>query len=137
MYVIPPNRDLSILHGVLYLLEHPAASGPRLPIDFFFRSLAEDLRERSVGVMLSGMGTDGTAGMRAIKEQCGAVFVQDPEIGEIRQHGPERHSRGLADVIAPVEELPARILEYTRHASAPGAVAQDAVPGMRPAWKRS
>jgi two-component system CheB/CheR fusion protein len=49
-----------------------------LPIDFFFRSLAEDMRDGSVGVILSGMGTDGTIGMRAIKEQCGAAFVQDP-----------------------------------------------------------
>ena len=129
VYVIPPNRDLSILHGVLYLLEHPATSGPRLPIDFFFRSLAEDWRERSVGVMLSGMGTDGTAGLRAIKEHCGAVFVQDPKSAKFDSMVRSVIHEGLADVIAPVEELPARILEYARHASVPGPAAQDADAG--------
>src|SRR6185503_11777318 len=66
VYVIPPNKDMSILHGVLHLLPRP--TGLNLPIDFFFRALAEDQHERSVGVLLSGMGSDGTLGLRAIKE---------------------------------------------------------------------
>ncbi|MGA9655545.1 MAG: chemotaxis protein CheB, partial [Polyangia bacterium] len=74
VYVIPPNKNLSILHGVLHLLAPAAPRGLRLPIDFFFRALAADLRDRSVGVILSGMGSDGTLGLRAIKEQAGAVF---------------------------------------------------------------
>lgn len=60
VYVIPPNRDLSILHGVLHLLEPVSPRGFRLPIDFFFRALAEDQRHHSIGVILSGMGSDGT-----------------------------------------------------------------------------
>ena len=79
VYVIPSNRDLSILHGVLHLLEPAARHGLRLPIDFFFRSLADDQQEHSIGVILSGMGSDGTLGLRAIKEKAGAVFVQTPE----------------------------------------------------------
>ena len=78
VYVIPPNKDISILHGVLHLLDPTAPRGLRLSIDFFFRSLADDRRERSVGVILSGMGTDGTLGLKAIKEKAGVVFVQDP-----------------------------------------------------------
>src|ERR1700692_96891 len=78
VYVIPPNKDLSILHGVLHLLAPAAPRGLRLPIDFFFRSLAADRQERSIGAILSGMGSDGTLGLRAIKEKAGAVFVQTP-----------------------------------------------------------
>jgi two-component system, chemotaxis family, CheB/CheR fusion protein len=78
VYVIPPNKDMSILHGVLHLLEPAAPRGLRLPIDFFLRSLAQDQQERSIGVILSGMGSDGTLGLRAIKEKAGVVLVQDP-----------------------------------------------------------
>ena len=60
VYVIPPNKDMSILRGVLHLLTPASPRGLRLPIDFFFRSLAQDQQERSIGVILSGMGSDGT-----------------------------------------------------------------------------
>ena len=66
VYVIPPNKDMCILHGALHLLVPVAQRGLRLPIDFFFRSLADDLQDRSIGVILSGMGSDGTLGLRAI-----------------------------------------------------------------------
>jgi two-component system, chemotaxis family, CheB/CheR fusion protein len=71
VYVIPPNKDMSVLHGVLHLLEPTMPRGLRLPIDFFFRSLAEDQREHSVGIILSGMGTDGTLGIKAIRNLAG------------------------------------------------------------------
>ncbi len=130
VYVIPPNRDLSILHGVLYLIEQSNGPGPRLPIDFFFRSLAEDWRERSVGVILSGMGTDGTLGLRAIKEQCGAVFAQDPKSAKYDSMVRSVIHEGLADVVAPVEELPKRILDYVSQSLRPifedhGGTAED------------
>ena len=72
--MIPPNYDMSILHGVLHLLAPVAPRGLRLPIDFFLRALADDQRDGSIGVILSGMGSDGTLGVRAIKEHAGAVF---------------------------------------------------------------
>lgn len=75
VYVIPPNKDLSILHGVLHLLEPASPRGLRLPIDFFFRSLAQDRQDASIGVILSGMGADGTLGLRAVKEKAGLVLV--------------------------------------------------------------
>ncbi len=77
VYVIPPNKDMSILHGVLHLLTPAAPRGLRLPIDIFFRALAQDQQERSIGVILSGMGSDGTLGVRAIKENAGEVLVQE------------------------------------------------------------
>lgn len=115
VHVIPPNRDLSILHGVLYLLEHPPELGPRQPIDFFFRSLAEDLHKRSVAVVLSGMGTDGTDGAKTIKEHGGVVFVQDPESAKFDSMARSAIQAGVADDVATAEELPRRILEYFQH----------------------
>ena len=64
VYVIPPNKSMSILHGVLHLFEPSEKRGLRLPIDFFLRSLADDRHERAVGVILSGMGSDGSIGLR-------------------------------------------------------------------------
>jgi len=116
VYVIPPNKDMSILHGVLHLLDPAAPRGLRLPIDFFFRSLADDAEERSIGVILSGMGTDGTMGLKAIKGKAGVVFVQDPASAKFDGMPRSAVEAGLADVVAPVEALPGRIIAYLHHA---------------------
>ena len=115
VYVIPPNQDLSILHGVLHLLAPVAPRGLRLPIDFFLRSLADDQRDGSIGVILSGMGSDGTLGVRAIKEQAGAVFVQTPASAKFDSMPRSVIDAGLADVIAPAEELAGKIAAYLAH----------------------
>jgi len=115
VYVIPPNKDLSILHGVLHLLEPTAPRGLRLPIDFFFRSLADDWQEQSIGVILSGMGSDGTLGLRAIKEKAGAVFVQAPASAKFDSMPRMAIDAGLADMVAPAEELPGKIIDYLKH----------------------
>jgi len=112
VYVIPPNKDMSILHGVLHLLEPAAPRGLRLPIDFFFRSLALDQQERSIGVILSGMGSDGTLGLRAIKEKAGVVLVQEPATAKFDGMPRSAIDAGLADMVAPVDELPRRIIAY-------------------------
>jgi len=115
VYVIPPNKDLSLLHGVLHLLDPVAPRGLRLPVDFFFRSLAEDAEEHSIGVILSGMGSDGTLGLKAIKGKAGAVFVQDPASAKFDGMPRSAIDAGLADVVAPVEALPGKILAYLKH----------------------
>ena len=115
VYVIPPNRDLSVLKGVLHLLEPVSPRGLRLPIDSFFRSLADDQQERSIGVILSGMGSDGTLGLRAIKEKAGSVFVQAPASAKFEGMPRSAIDAGLADVVAPAGELAARILLYLQH----------------------
>ncbi|MBK8617361.1 MAG: PAS domain-containing protein [Anaerolineales bacterium] len=116
VYVIPPNKDLSILHGVLHLLAPLAPRGLRLPIDFFFRALAEDQQEHSIGVILSGMGSDGTLGLRTIKEKGGSVFVQSPQTAKFDGMPHSAIDAGLADVIATVDELPASISAFIHHA---------------------
>lgn len=116
VYVIPPNKDMSILHGVLHLLEPAAPRGQRLPIDFFLRSLADDRQERSIGVILSGMGSDGTMGLRAIKGKAGLGLVQEPATAKFDSMPRSVIEAGLADIVAPAEELPGKIIDILRHA---------------------
>ena len=115
VYVIPPNKDMSILHGVLHLLEPAAPRGLRLPIDFFLRSLARDQEEKSIGVILSGMGSDGTLGLRAIKEKAGLVLVQDPSTAKFDGMPRSAVDAGLADIVAPASELPGKIMGLRQH----------------------
>ena len=112
VYVIPPNKDMSLLHGMLHLLAPVATRGLRLPIDFFLRSLAQDQQEHSVGVILSGMGSDGTLGLRAIKEAAGVVLVQEPATAKFDSMPRSAIDAGLADIVAPADELPGKILDY-------------------------
>jgi chemotaxis methyl-accepting protein methylase/chemotaxis response regulator CheB len=116
VYIIPPNKDMSILHGVLHLFEPTAPRGLRLPIDSFLRSLASDRQEHSIGVILSGMGSDGTMGLRAIKEKAGLVMVQEPASAKFDGMPKSAIAAGLADIIAPAEDLPGKIIDYLRHA---------------------
>jgi len=115
VYVIPPNKDMSILHGHLYLFEPAAPRGLRLPIDFFLCSLADDLQEHSIGVILSGMGSDGTMGLRAIKEKAGLALAQEPVSAKFDSMPRSAIEAGLVDLVAPAEDLPATIIECLRH----------------------
>ncbi|HTP30114.1 MAG TPA: chemotaxis protein CheB [Anaeromyxobacteraceae bacterium] len=130
VYVIPPNKDMSIYRGTLHLLPQAAPRGLNLPIDCFFRSLASDQQERSIGVILSGMGSDGTLGLRAIKEKAGAGFVQSLSSAKFDGMPSSAMEAGLADVVAPVEELPAKILAYREHAP---YISQPYVPSLEQA----
>ncbi len=114
VYVIPPNRDLSIRHDSLYLLVPVAPRGLRLPIDYFFRALADDRHEHAIGVVLSGMGSDGTLGLHAIKEHGGLVLVQDPATAEFGDMPRSVIDNGLADIVAAADELPLRIIATLR-----------------------
>ena len=115
VYVIPPNKDLSLLHGKLHLLDPIAPRGLRLPIDFFLRTLAEDCQEKSIGVVLSGMGSDGAFGLRAIKERSGLTLVQDPASALADSMPRSAISAGVVDIIAAPEALPGRIADYLHH----------------------
>jgi chemotaxis methyl-accepting protein methylase/PAS domain-containing protein len=115
VYVIPPNKDLSLLHGRLHLLEPVERRGLRLPIDFFLRTLAEDRQEKAIGVILSGMGSDGMFGLRAIKEKGGLTLVQDPASASADSMPRSAIEAGVADIIAVPEDMPARIAAYLKH----------------------
>ncbi|MFA7061728.1 MAG: chemotaxis protein CheB, partial [Pedobacter sp.] len=112
VYVIPPNKDMSIKSRTLYLHDPDMKHGLRLPIDSFLRSLAEDCNEQSIGVILSGMGSDGTLGLCAIKEERGLTLVQDPSTAKFDSMPKSVMDAGFADIVAPAEELPARIADF-------------------------
>jgi two-component system CheB/CheR fusion protein len=117
VYVIPPNADLSILHGTLTLMEPVLTKGLRLPIDLFFRYLADDQDGKAIGIILSGMGSDGTLGVRALKERTGIVMVQDPNSTKFNSMSESAIATGLVDYIAPAEMLPKLLMEYVEHIS--------------------
>ena len=114
-YIIPPNAEMSILHGVLHLMEPVAQRGLRLPIDSFFRSLAQDREERAICIVLSGTGTDGTRGLRAVKGEGGIAMVQDPESAGYDGMPRSAIATGLADYILPPGEMPEQLIKYVRH----------------------
>lgn len=119
VYVIPPNKDLSILHDTLHLLDPVAPRGLRLPIDAFLCSLADDRRERAIGIILSGMGADGTRGLRAINERGGLALVQDPATAKFDAMPRSAIDAQLADIVAPPGELARRIVAHLQHPAAP------------------
>lgn len=114
VYVIPPNKDMSISKRTLCLHDPEAETkhGLRLPIDFFFHSLAEDAAEQSIGVILSGMGSDGCKGLAAIKEQGGLTLAQEPSSAKFDSMPKSAIDAGLVDIVASAEELPARIIDF-------------------------
>ena len=115
VYVIPPNKSMSILNGVLHLFEPMEVRGLRLPIDFFLRSLADDRHERSIGLILSGMGSDGSSGLKSIKERNGIVMVQEPSNAKFDSMPRNAIDSVLADIVAPANLLPERLIEFLKH----------------------
>jgi two-component system CheB/CheR fusion protein len=115
VYVIPPNTSMSILKRVLHLFPPVEARGLRLPIDFFFRSLADDQQELSIGCILSGMGSDGTIGLRYIKEKNGIVMVQEPSTAKFDSMPRNAIETIIADIVAPANELPVRLIDFIKH----------------------
>jgi len=115
IYVIPPNKSMSILKGMLHLFEPVESRGLRLPVDFFFRSLADDQRELAVGIVLSGMGSDGSAGIRAIKEQNGIVLVQEPSTAKFDSMPRNAIESVLVDIVAPAHELHHKLVDFLNY----------------------
>ncbi|MDI1245903.1 MAG: chemotaxis protein CheB, partial [Rhodoferax sp.] len=114
VYVIPPGRDLSLMHGVLHLFEPTEARGLRQPIDFFFKSLADDRQHNSIGVILSGMGSDGTLGLRAIRQAGGAAFAQSPASAQFDSMPRSAIDADVVDAVASADELPAKVIAFIK-----------------------
>jgi len=112
VYVIPPNKNMSIKDNVIHIFDYKETKTIHLPIDFFFSSLAEDKKEKSIGVILSGMGNDGTVGLREIKKKGGGVFIQEPSTAKFQGMPLSAIEEGLADVISTVKTMPPKIISY-------------------------
>lgn len=116
VYVIPPNKDVAILNGVLHLMDLPQPRGLNLPIDNFFRSLAQDQGSNAICIILSGTGTDGTLGLKQIKGEVGMVMVQDEKSAKYAGMPRSAIATGLVDYITPVNMMPEQLIKYTKHA---------------------
>lgn len=125
VYVIPPNTELTVVGTTLHLGAPAEPRGMRLPVNILFSSLAGGQGERAIGVVLSGMGSDGTAGLEAIKAVGGLTAVQDPESAQFDSMPRSAINAGCADIVATPSELPERILAVVREAS---AVSGEALP---------
>ena len=110
VYVIPPDSELTIAQGHLRLAPPAQPRGMRLPIDVMLNSLARDQGDRAIGVVLSGMGADGTTGLQAIRSQGGLTLVQSPETAQFDSMPHSAIAATCADIVAPPEAMPARIL---------------------------
>ena len=113
VYVIPPGSELTVLGGALHLARPAEPRGQRLPIDVLFSSLARELGERAIGVVLSGMGSDGSRGLQAIKTQGGLTLAQKPESAQFDSMPRSAIAEGCVDIIDLPADLPARILSVT------------------------
>jgi len=125
VYVIPPNTQLSVLDGALKLARPTEPRGQRLPVNVLFSSLASEQGERAIAVLLSGMGSDGTLGLQAIKAVGGLTVVQDPESAQFDSMPKSAIAAGCADIVAPPAELPARIRAYVARVGDPDIPCQD------------
>jgi two-component system CheB/CheR fusion protein len=114
IYINPPGKDMGILEGRLQILD-TTGDVPHLPVNYFFRSLAMDRGENAAGIILSGMGTDGTLGLQAIKAELGLIMVQDPETARYDGMPGSALETGLADFVLAPEEMPEKLLHYIDH----------------------
>ena len=117
IYIIPPNKDLGILDGKLQLMEPIEPHGLRMPINYFFTSLAQDQGDKSVGIILSGFGTDGSIGLKSIKASGGVSIAQDPSTAGSEGMPTSAINTGLVDIILSPEEMPEKLLSYKKSSS--------------------
>ncbi|MGZ6126034.1 MAG: chemotaxis protein CheB, partial [Myxococcales bacterium] len=115
VYVIPPNTDLSLEGNSLRLVPWERSRKPHLSIDFFFRSLAAERGAQAIGVVLSGSGSDGTEGLRAIKSEGGITFAQEPQTAAFGYMPQSAISAGVVDTGMPIPALARELVRLSRH----------------------
>ncbi|WP_365867967.1 chemotaxis protein CheB [Arsukibacterium sp.] len=123
VYVIAPNTELRVEHGVLKLATPTEQRGMRLPVNILFSSLAAGLGENAIGVILSGMGNDGSLGVQAIKAAGGITAAQLPASAHFSSMPESAIATGAVDIIAATEQLTARILSVRAHTPSPDITA--------------
>jgi two-component system CheB/CheR fusion protein len=124
VYISPPGGRLTILNGTLLRMEPGNEKTAHLPIDAFFRSLAQDQRERAICIVLSGTGTDGTLGMKAIKGESGMAMVEEPQSAKYAGMPASAIATGLADYVLPPAAMPKELIAYAQGPYLTGAAAQ-------------
>ncbi|MEO3429596.1 chemotaxis protein CheB [Pelagibius sp. CAU 1746] len=134
VYTIPPGVYLALHNGALRISKPSERHGARLPFDFLLRSLAGDVGERGVCVVLSGMGADGSLGAKAVKEKDGLVIAQDPDEADFDGMPRSVIKTGIVDLVLPAAEIPAAIIRYDRRAIQIGEQGGFSASGDKPDW---
>src|SRR5690349_2816348 len=129
VYVIPPDRRLHITNAEIATAEFDEPRGKRAPIDLFFRSLAEQHGD-GCAVILTGAGSDGAVGVRAVKESGGIILVQDPVEAEFPSMPRSAIATGSADFVLSVREIAQRLVELVREKA--DGVPQAGLRGLNP-----
>ncbi|HEY4383137.1 MAG TPA: chemotaxis protein CheB, partial [Ktedonobacteraceae bacterium] len=117
VYVIAPNTDMTLSQGVLQLMPRTEAGGQHLSIDTFLRSLAESRAAGALGVILSGMATDGTLGLQAIKAEGGMTFAQEPASAQFSEMPNSAITAGCVDFVGSPEAIARELTRISRHPS--------------------
>jgi two-component system CheB/CheR fusion protein len=115
VYLNPPHRDVAVMNKTLQLMEPHYNGGAKLSIDAFFRSLAEELGENSICLIFSGSGSDGSLGLKSVRDKGGLVMVQQPEQAKYDGMPRSAINTGMVDRVMPVEKMPAELIQYTTH----------------------
>lgn len=114
VYVAPPGKYIALLGGVLHLMSKEGTDSVHLPVDYFFRSLAADQKERAVAIILSGTGADGSLGLAAIHGEAGLVMAQEPTSAQYPGMPQSAIATRMVDFVLPAKELPTQLLAYVR-----------------------
>ena len=132
VYVIPPNKYLAIRDGILHLSAPITDRGMRMPIDFFFRSLSESQDEKAIGIILSGTGSDGTFGLKAIKGHGGLAIAQTPDTAQYDGMPRSAIATGIVDYVLPIQEMPRMLVHYVQHSYIKDGVKPEEFPEKAP-----
>lgn len=112
VYVIPPNKRLALVDGVIRLSPAEKRTGPRVVIDYFFRTLAEAYAQNAVCLILSGTGSDGSLGLKYVKQRNGFAIAQEPDDAEYDAMPRSAIATNLVDWILPVQEMPTKLIRF-------------------------
>lgn len=112
VYLIPGNKNIVLNGAKLELQDRAPINRLNLPIDLFFESLARERKDKAIGIILSGTGSDGTKGAKAIKEAGGTIFVQDPQLAKFDGMALSIITNDLADFSLPVQNIPQELLHF-------------------------
>ncbi len=114
VFVCPPGKNLALLNRRLHLMDSPKHNSANLPIDYFLRSLAEDIQEMGIGIILSGTGTDGALGLKAIKGVSGMTMVQEPKTAKFDGMPSSAIAMGDVDFVLPAEKMGLQLIQYSK-----------------------
>jgi two-component system, chemotaxis family, CheB/CheR fusion protein len=114
VFVCPPGKNLALLNHRLHLMDSQKHDSQHLPIDYFLRSLGEDVQEMGIGIILSGTGTDGTLGLKAIKGVSGMTMVQEPKTAKFDGMPSSAIAMGDVDFVLPAEKMGEQLIQYSK-----------------------